>query len=400
MIFQTLDDKSECVGIYANKKLIFPPEDFPAKLSGTWSYSPYLRNLEDVEYASLYLEGSSVTDAIPEYLQDDWEDALAKLQAYKRSLSLSKVNTMENCFYDLVPERFLLEFCEVKNKITQHIFKHKKRPRRYDFYKHVAMMLGDISNQKIKLDHKHISTYLGTTKLNNFAQTLLGCQPYVSYNQFGTKTGRLTTKKGFFPVLTLPKEFRNAVLPNNDYYLELDFNGAEARTVLGLLGREQPEEDIHDFHVKEIFQSKIDRPAAKTAFFAWLYGSSSAVSEQATKALSERYPRQQLLDKYWDSETVRTPFGKFISTSSARHAFNYLIQSTTAELALKQFLKIEYLLRKHSSGSSIAFLIHDSVVLDMKKEDEPLVKDIVKLLRSTNFGTYKINIKKGLTLGT
>jgi hypothetical protein len=400
VIFQTLDDKAECAGIYANKELIFSPERFPSGLSETWSYSPYLRNIPEIEYASLYLEGESVADNIPEYLTDDWEEAVSKLRAFKRCLSFSKVDTMENCFYDLVPERFLIEFCEVKNKITKHILEKNPKPKRYNFYKHVAMMLGDIENQRIKLDRKYISTYLGTTKLNNQAQTLLSCQPYVSYNQFGTITGRLTTKKGFFPVLTLPKELRKGVLPTNDYYLELDFNGAEARTVLGLLGKEQPSGDIHDFHVREMFENKLSRSSAKTAFFAWLYGSKSAASKEATEALSKRYPRQGLLDNHWDSNTVRTPFGKVIPTSSARHAFNYLIQSTTAELALKQFLKVEYLLRKYSTGSRIAFLIHDSVVIDMKKEDEPLVEKVVELLRSTNFGSYKMNVKQGSTLGS
>ena len=67
MYFQTLDDKAECVGIYANERLIFDADNFPAGIKNTWSYSPYLRGL-DVEYASLYLEGQDVWDHIPEYL--------------------------------------------------------------------------------------------------------------------------------------------------------------------------------------------------------------------------------------------------------------------------------------------------------------------------------------------
>jgi len=398
VIFQTLDDKSECVGIYTNKELVFSLDCFPENLSKTWDYSPYLRGIKDIEYASLYLEGKELSECLPEYLKDDWEAALTKLRSFERCLALSKVDTMENCFYDLVPERFLLDFCEVKNRITDHVLLQVERPRRYEFYKHVSMLLGDIYSQKITLDHRQIAAYLGTAKLNNQAQALLACRPYVNYNQFGTKTGRLTNKRGFFPVLTLSKEFRKAVLPTNDYFLELDFNGAEARTVLGLLGQEQPEEDIHAYHVSHVFNNSLPRPSAKTAFFAWLYGSKTAVDENITEVLANRYPRQEILDKYWDGTTVRTPFGKLISTTSERHAFNYLIQSTTAELTLKQALKVEHLLRKYSTGSRIAFLIHDSIVLDMKKQDEDLVKSAVALMRSTNFGSYKINIKKGRTL--
>ena len=35
----------------------------------------------------------------------------------------------------------------------------------------------------------------------------------------------------------------------------------------------------------------------------------------------------------------------------------------------------------------------------MKKEDEALIKAMVALMRSTNFGNYKININKGKSLG-
>jgi len=123
LIFQTLDDKTECVGIYSDGELIFDPEGFPAELNQTWKYAPYLRDL-DVEYASLYLQGGKIGDVIPEYLKDDWDDVSKKIVAFKRSLALSQVDTYDNCFFDLVPERFLVDFCEVKNKITEYIFKN------------------------------------------------------------------------------------------------------------------------------------------------------------------------------------------------------------------------------------------------------------------------------------
>ena len=161
MIFQTLDDKTECVGIYADSNLVFDMEEFPSNLSKTWKYSSYLRDL-DVEYISLYLEGKSISETIPEYLKDDWEDVSKKINAFKRSLSISQVNTFENCFFDLVPNRFLVEFCEVKNKITQHIANNVSKPDRYEFYKHVCMMLEDLSHHKVTIDRQIVSTYVNS----------------------------------------------------------------------------------------------------------------------------------------------------------------------------------------------------------------------------------------------
>ncbi len=399
MLFQTLDDKTECVGIYTDNELIFDLEEFPSGLTQTWKYAPYLRDL-DVEYISLYLEGKPIGDSIPEYLKDDWDDVSKKILAFRRSLSISQVDTYENCFFDLVPERFLVEFCEVKNKITEYISKNVKKPVRYDFYKHVSMMLEDISHRKVTVDTQRISTYLESPKLKNHAKNILAASPYVKYNQFGTKTGRLTTKKGSVPILTMNREFRSSIRPQNDYFVELDFNGAEVRTLLGLLGKEQPDGDVHDFHLNEIFTDINTRDKAKVAFFAWLYGSRSAVIQKDVIKLTKFYEKDRLLKEYWDGNTVRTPFRKEITDTSEHHALNYLVQSTAAELTLKQALKLEYLLRKQSQGSHIAFLIHDAVVVDMKKEDEHLLKSLVTLMGSTNFGKFMVNIKRGKTLGS
>ena len=91
MLFQTLDDKAECVGIYTDKEMIFDPESFPENISQTWSYSPYLRG-RDIDYASLFLEGEPLSGCLPEYLRDDWDDVSERILAFKRSLDISKVN--------------------------------------------------------------------------------------------------------------------------------------------------------------------------------------------------------------------------------------------------------------------------------------------------------------------
>ena len=209
-------------------------------------------------------------------------------------------------------------------------------------------MLGDIATRRVKVEPKLIKSLMSSPKLKNQAKAILDNKPYVNYNQFGTKTGRLTTKKGSFPILTLSKEFRSAILPQNDYFIELDFNGAEVRTLLGLLGKAQPKEDVHDFHLENIFTNISTRNDAKVAFFAWLYGSKNAVNHKDMQKLASFYEKERLLEEYWDGNTVRTPFRKQIADTSEHHALNYLVQSTAAELTLKQALKIEYLLHTRS----------------------------------------------------
>lgn len=398
MIFQTLDDKQECVGVYIDGSLHFHLDKLPEGLSKTWKHVPYLSGM-DIEYASLYLEEKKLADVLPEYLLDDWEDVGKKILSFKRSLKISQVDMSENCFFDLAPKRLLVEYCEVKNRITEHVLKNVPRPRRYEFYKQVSLMLAEIENRKVNIDSSKIKSYLKHSKLGNQARSILSCSGHVKYNPFGTKTGRLTTAKNAFPILTLGKEFRFGIKPQNDFFVELDFNGAEVRTLLGLLEKPQPQQDVHKFHNEELLGGCFTRTKAKEAFFAWLYGAKKAVSRDASSRLSKYYRKEDLLTKYWDGKIVTTPYGKRIDCPSEHYALNYLVQSTAAELAIKQALKINYLLNNKSSGSFLAFVIHDAIVLDMKNEDRHLLKYVKKIMGSTNFGEFMVNTKEGNNLG-
>jgi len=398
VLFQTLDDKSECVGIYTGGELIYEPKEFPPGLSHTWQYAPYLRDYE-IEYASLYLEGKRLEDVLPEYLQDDWKDATKTLQAFRRSLQIAAVSERENCFYDLVPQRFLVELCEARNAITSYVLDNVQRPARYEFYKRLMVFLDDISHRRLVVDQRLIASYTEDSKLRHHAKKIADSFPQVCYNQFGTITGRLTGARNFFPILTLPREFRKAVRPTHDRYVELDFNGAEVRTLLGLLDKKQPQGDVHSYHLENLFPDMTSRADAKVAFFAWLYGSKKSLSPSIQSKLETFYEKGKLLDQYWQQGKVTTPYGKVMEGVDHHHALNYLVQSTAAELTLKQALKIDYLLKTQGRGSHIAFLIHDAIVIDLKKEDSHLLPAVQYLMESTNFGKFEINIKEGPTLG-
>jgi len=395
LLFQTLDDKSECVGIYCDGQLIFDLVDFPESISKTWKYSAYLRDLEHIEYASLYLQGQEIQDVIPEYLKDDWEDTSDKIRAFHRSLQISKVNQFENCFFDLVPQRFLVDFCEVKNDITDYIIKNVDKPQRYDYLLKVCQMLEDISNRRLNINLKRLKSFPSNNILNDISTG----SRYITYNQFGTKTGRLSTVKKSFPILTLKKDYRSIIEPVNDRFLEIDFNGAEARVLLGLLGKQQPEEDVHNFHRDEVFSGSLTREQSKTSFFAWLYGARSINNSKEGDVLKSFYDKENVVNQFWDGTTVTTALGKVIEDVNKHHALNYIVQSTTAELTLLQALKVDYLLRTRAKKSFISCIIHDSVVIDLSDEDSHLVPMIKTLMSSTKFGMFKINTSMGNSLG-
>ena len=400
MIFQTLDDKSECVGIYHDGDLMFDSDQFPEGLSCTWKYTPALRDWDGIRFANLYLEGAPLSEHLPEYLLDDWADVQNRLASFLRSLSIAQVDLRDHCIYDVTPSRFLKEFGRVRNSMTQYVLQNIEEPPRYSYLEKVCRLLSDIKERPLKINKKRLASYSAVSKNKPILKQLKAKESFIDYNQFGTKTGRLTTSGHSFPLLTLRKDLRSIVEPTNDFYVELDFNGAEVRVLMGLLGLKQPDVDVHTFHCQEVFGGELSREEAKVAFFAWLYGSRSSKTLEYSKQLESYYRKDTLLDQFWDGSTVLTPFGKRIKEVDEHHALNYLIQSTAAEMTLLQALKIDYFLSSRKAKSHVAAIIHDAIVLDMDATERHLLPSIQSLMEGTRFGKMKINCSEGDNLGS
>ena len=387
MYFQALDIKNECVGVYADGQLHY--STLPEDLTDTWGYANFLEG-KDINYASLYCHGQSLDDVCPPAIEDEWKICSERLQAFYRALIEAKIDLNQNCFYDLVPENFIRDYCEIKNKITKHVLENYERPENYEFLLSVQKILSEIRVRQLTIDFSSMKNKLHQYKTRNWRDKLSKTQPYINYNLFGTKTGRLTTRKNSFPILTMAKEYRSVVKPTNDWFLELDFNSAEIRTLLALSNKEQPEQDIHEWNIDNVFGGGITREEAKKSIFAWLDNPDSK------SAANKYYDRDYVKDKYWDGTKLKTFFGREIE-SDEHHAVNYIIQSTTSDLFLKRMVEISKILKE--SKSQIAFCVHDSLVIDLHDEDKHLVPEIKRVFGQTDLGKFKVNLSAGKNYG-
>ena len=386
MIFQTLDNKRECRGIFLDNKVYDEP---PQGLTATWSYTPSLPL--DVEYANLYCQGKTISEVCPETLSGEWKIVSSRLKAYLNSFIHAKINLNEHCFYDLVPQSFLYEYYTVKTAITEHVLKTREKPDNYEFLLNLTRVVEEIGQQKLNIKRQNLKGCMGESRTRNFLKKLNKMDPYVRYNIYGTKTGRLTTIKSSFPILTFSKEHRVCLEPNNDLFVELDFNAAELRVLLALSGIDQPKEDIHEWNAKNVFQGSISRKESKERIFAWLYN-----PESKDYLANRSYEREKVLQKYWDGKNVCTIYNREIG-ADRHHALNYIIQSTTADLFLRQMIKIHKLLE--GKRSRMAFSIHDSLVLDFDKSEKHLMNDIVDVFADTDLGKFKVNLSLGKNFG-
>ena len=388
MYFQTLDDKGECVGVYKDGELFF--KEIPEGLKRTWKYAEYLE-ASDVEYASIYSGNGSLSDCCPQYLIDDWVEVEEKLKAFYRSFVVAKVDLNQNCFFDLVPKRFLLQYCEIRNKITQYVFENWPKPSNYDFMVELTKVLTKIKHQKLNIDLSQLSKQAHLPKFRQAMKKYSQVQPYCRYNIRGTKTGRLTTLSDSFPIMTLDKDLRSMVRPTQDWFVELDFNAAELRTLMALAGSQTPLEDIHDWNATNLFPPGTERSEAKQRLFAWLYDEA-----KSNPTLAKYYDRDQVKKKYWDGEKVTTHFGREIEVDEKR-ALNYIIQSTTADLVLRQMIKVYDFLR--DKQSFISFTIHDNILLDIPDQERYIIPELIDIFSNTELGKFLVNVRAGKDFG-
>tara|TARA_Y100000034_G_scaffold136397_1_gene212610 strand:- start:1491 stop:2693 length:1203 start_codon:yes stop_codon:yes gene_type:complete len=394
MLFQIIDSKHQCSSIYSNKKIISEPEYH--NLSKTWGYDSVLKD-HHIEYASLYTQGQNLDQCCPDILKEDWEQVKQKHFAYIKSFEEAKVKFNDYCFYDLVPESFVMEYFDIKSQITDHVLNSYVKPENYSFLLELSELIYNIEKNKLHVDLSALDGKLYESRTRKFKEKLSRIRPHISYNVFGTITGRLTTKKDSFPILTLDKNYRHTILPTNDWFIELDFNAAELRCLLALNNQSQPEEDIHQWHGRifnHLLNCTMSREEIKRKIFGWLYGPPNA--SLGIPEVQRYYDKEKALQNYWDGEKIINPFGREVKADKF-HALNALIQSTTSDTFLRRAIAVNKLLE--GKNSFTMGLIHDSMVIDFDRKDKDILENLIKEFGNTDLGIFKVNASLGTSFG-
>lgn len=386
MLYQTLDDKKECVGVYCDGRIVF--DHIPNNLTKTWKASGSIKNRK-IDYAWIFSGGKELEEVCPEELKDDFLVLKKKFLAYIMSFEISKLPMNELCFFDLVPETFLADWCEIKNQISNHVFENYDRPTNYKHLAVVHEMLTDISFQPLNINLDGCRSLFISSTDRDRIKSIMAKNRTLNYNMFGTATGRLSLDQNSFPILNLNKKYRKIIKPTNDWFLSLDYNGADIRCLLGLLGEEQPEDDIHDWNMKNFLvnqEEQMTREEAKVAFFSWLFNPND------NKYSSSIFDKNKILDRFYHKDRIINPFGRTLFVGEDK-AISYLAQSTTNDLTLDRAQAILSVLDGRRSFVSI--LLHDEVVIDLSSEDMDLVPRIKEIFSTTKLGKFKTNMKAG-----
>ena len=387
-VFQVIDDKKECRGYFADGRLRI--RDLPDSLTATWDWSELIKD-RDVILAKIIAQGQTIQDACPEHLKERLEARERRIKAHLKSFISAKVNLSDVCFYNLVPQRDIEHYYNLLNEITEWTIDNNDKPKNYRLMHNINIMCKEIAQQEIRFNKAKWKQHAKTDqKAMYLVKSHWEGKSYVDYNPWGTVTGRLGLNQGSFPILNLKTSLKDIIEPKWDCFVELDFNGAELRTLLHLSGYPQPHEDIHDWNQINIFNNTIERDAAKKQIFAWLYNPTSTAVD------TDYYDKKKVLSKFYEKGVVSTPFGREIPSDDF-HALNYLIQSTSSD----NFLDRASAIHKYCKGlkTNVAFLVHDSIVLDVPLEEKERIKEIVQIFENTKLGKFKVNINVGKNLG-
>ena len=371
MILQALDIKDNCTGIFHNGRIVVDPTpELLRKYSLAWKHSD---SLEDKNYTYLYImsrgQPLSSFSKRPQTLV-----GLNKIfKAHQRASTTAKIDMSQSCFFDMVPEHHMNSWLLERSDALENLWNkcHRNIPSDYDILHKCHVLTANISKRRLR--------YQGSPKK-------------VEYDIFGSSTGRLTTVKGTFPILNMKKPERVNIQPNNHAFVEFDFNAAEIRTLLGLSGREQPDQDIHNWVSREIFSGEITREEVKRKIFSWLYNFSASDLQ-----LSKIFSREVFRDFYCgDKSYLKTPYGRELKVEE-RKAQNYLLQSTTSDIVMENSYNIMKFLE--GKKTEVAFSLHDSVILDFHKEDLNCLRELKSIFEQTPWGKFKTSCKIGKNFG-
>lgn len=211
-----------------------------------------------------------------------------------------------------------------------------------------------------------------------------------SYDNFSSSTGRMSIKDGP-KILTMNKAHRHIFTSrwkDEGVLLGIDYNALEPRLLLNIMGIDTAGMDVYA-RIGEM--SKIDglpRDTLKTMILACLYGMSrrnfivkfidtpecDVMYDNLRSTLGVDRMLSKIKEGIVDGK-IQNHFGRPLSCDNESVMLNHYTQSSAVDVACDGFLEFV------SSMNEIVdpiFLIHDELVIDVRKDDIEKVTDFCK----------------------
>jgi len=207
---------------------------------------------------------------------------------------------------------------------------------------------------------------------------------YSNYNLW-TTTGRPSNSFGTVNFAALPPEKRKAIVPENNYLVEFDFDAYHLRLIADLVDYKFGETSVHE-HLAEHYGCSYEESKQRT--FKLLYGGIDKETREKVPFFDKVY---NYINKKWNEinryNSVSTDIYKRkliyenYQDLNQNKVFNYLIQAYETESNIKKILLIQdYLLEKKTK---LVLYGYDSFLFDFSQQDGvETLKDIKSILEA------------------
>lgn len=230
-------------------------------------------------------------------------------------------------------------------------------------------------NQQKLLDSLRPSRVSGDKLVEHgFVPDALGFVAIPQYDNVHSSTGRMSITSGP-KILTLQRSLRDSIVsrwPDGEI-VEVDYNALEARVLTWISGNDLPAEDLYGWIGEHAGAKGVQRSVVKEATLAATYGMSKrnfALRYQDMQDAPEIYQnvRKILKVEELDGRLAKMPqlknaFGRRLSDTTSR--VSHHVQSSAVDVACSGFLDL--LSAVDSSCVVPIFLVHDAIVLDVKR---------------------------------
>lgn len=209
---------------------------------------------------------------------------------------------------------------------------------------------------------------------------------YTSYNLYNV-TSRPTNAFNGLNFLALPKgKPREAFIPSNDRFIELDFDGYHVRLIANLVGYELPADESIHTHLGRYYFGKDELTdeeyqESKKITFRQLYNG----VEDAYSSVPLFRTVEDFVDTMWEhykqNKSIELPSGNRVAgMDNPQKLFNYYIQSLETVNNVQKLEKLKEALT--GKRTKVVLVVYDSMLIDYAAEDGKetlkLIKDILE----------------------
>ncbi len=369
-----------------------------------------------------------------------------RLQSMKTEI-INKIANLEKEIYELAGEEFNISSPKQLGVVLfEHLQIAHKKKQNGSYKTDVKTLQKYAESQPIVakiLEYRNLNKLLNTyiEALDNYV--LKDGKIHTIFNQTLTRTGRLSSMDPNLQNIPVREEYgkkiRMAFVPSHDLILSADYSQIELRILAHISNCQElidcfkRNEDIHtmvaaDIHgISQSEVTKTMRSMAKAVIFGIVYGISGfglgenlQISTTEAKKFIEKYYElypgvkdymNNIVKSAYETGEVKTLFGRIrkikelqdhnymVRMMGERMALNTPIQGTSADIMKMAMILVDQKIAENHLESKMILQIHDEIILDVKKEEVPKLKEILKDAME-NVVTLNVPLKIDINVGS